>query len=235
MAWPAVLKGIADGILDVGGALFQNSAADRQARRSMAFSERMASTQAQRSVADYRAAGLNPALAYDRPASAPGGTAAPVENVVSSALAARQARANIALTEAQAAKVNAEKAVVDTEIGLRTVTEGDEPTWRQEQIAKRYAVLRDLAFQGRLQPHDERLRALAVAMERARLKGVQFRGGLFDDADAVADFIRAGVSSGRGAADAFRAWVQATKSNARDGVLLQRARNAVPKAIRRKR
>lgn len=224
-AWlgPAISAGAS-----VVGGLFQNSSAKREAERNRQFQERMSSTAAQRAVKDYSAAGLNPALAYDRPASAPGGSQAQVEDVVgkgvSSALAAKQLQAQIELTRAQASKVNAEKAMIDTDLSVRTMTQDDEPTWRAEQIARRVATLRDLAHQGALQPHDERLRALAVMMQRAMLEGAEFRAETFGDVDAVRDFIRSGVSSAGDAAKAFEAWMRAGGSVARGEQMRTKAR-----------
>lgn len=112
------------GLLGIGGQASANAANARQAQLNRDFQERMSSTAWQRGVKDMRAAGLNPALAYEKGgASSPSGSTAQMEsvtgNISSSAVQAMQVKAQNKLAEANARKAGAEATQLEIESAWR--------------------------------------------------------------------------------------------------------------------
>ncbi len=100
------------------GAQQQNTQSREEAEKNRGFQERMRNTQWQAGVEDMRAAGLNPALAYQQgSASAPGGNQAPISNVaegaVSSAMQMARLGQEIKLMKQQVREQNAKADVAE--------------------------------------------------------------------------------------------------------------------------
>lgn len=173
MAVPALFAAIAPliaGGLGFFGAERSNRANRDMAREQMRFQERMSSTAAQRSVEDYRAAGLNPALAYDRTASSPGGASATIGDSIAAGVSSAQ-QMRVINQQLQQGKETI-RLTQEQQAATRAANERDKAA---ATLSHRQAIeqARTTEFLHTLEPHQKRLQAAQAMFQEYQLPGAK--------------------------------------------------------------
>lgn len=172
-ALPAIAS-VGAGVASWLGGREANATNVRLAREQMAFQERMSSTSAQRAVEDYSRAGLNPALAYDKPASSPSGALGRVEDAVtkgvSTAMQARALRQSMEIARAQSQadlELKQSQTLRNAAEGATAIVQGDLLGSQRRQLDQA------ISFRGIDQPYELRSKAAKALIDEFSVAGAR--------------------------------------------------------------
>lgn len=212
MAVPGFVAPLVDiglGLLGAGGQAQANRTNVKLAREQMAFQREMSSTAAQRSVEDFRKAGLNPALAYGHQASSPGGASAVVGDAASkgiaTAQAARELRQNMAIAR--------DVASADVTLKGRQAAAAENSAALLAEQARSEQQRRTFEFVA--QPYQLRQEMSRALLAEAGVPWAQLKSGAADDLSRVRSFIRSGASRFSDVPPTASAWIEATRARLR--------------------
>lgn len=165
---------VAAGALSTAGTIYTNKQNIEQSDKQMEFQERMSNTSAQRAVEDYRKAGLNPALAYDRGASTPSGAAAtigdPINSGISTAMSTKE-RLQTMKFQAQTQEESLRQIRAQTD---KTRVEGRLAEIQQEYVQNQARKMQqDINFARILQPATQRLAETDAILRSLQIPGAE--------------------------------------------------------------
>lgn len=164
------------------------------ARENQAFQERMSSTAAQRSVNDYRAAGLNPALAYDRSASSPSGATATMGNAIASGVSTAASFAALKMAKQQ------NEADLQLKSGQRLLLASQAAKTMAETEWEKNLRVQTHAFNAANQPADLRRKLADALLRELEIPGARNEAAFQRSAVGKYNpYLRTGVSTAKDA------------------------------------